>query len=396
MGKLGLTPVQNIGGKHIANPIKIIRKFIEVENTVGEFIRSGPDSGLPGHIRDSYRHRCDELANASGWARALGVLSRGSASRICQPYWDDQGTDGPVIDTPFSGGQCEGASYLVELAGSNSTGNPATSSRTVVGPVGGVCFGALNQFNRLPIGAQGANGCVISGGGAGVTSPEHQGSWSVTSVTRVGGLPDDCGDPPGEIIPGPNPPPNPGPLPGPEPTDDPRNPFGPPLFPIPPYIDPIFGPIPIVEDPESDGPGGGGNPSGGDGLPGSPDAIGGSAGGTTGGADGVDVDFGEPPEGKIWVAALVKATVDTRLGNIPGTGPEQTVYPTVIGNASLIYTGARGTNERLESASTLLARSTTALVLTGCRVQAQPGVTLTVSPITALTCPDNPCEDTNG
>jgi hypothetical protein len=89
----------------------------------------------------------------------------------------------------------------------------------------------------------------------------------------------------------------------------------------------------------------------------------------------------------------VQATVDSRLGNIPGTGPAQTVYPTVIGNASLIYTGARGTNERLESASTLLARATTALVLTGCRVQAQPGVNLTVRPISALTCPENPCEE---
>jgi hypothetical protein len=93
---------------------------------------------------------------------------------------------------------------------------------------------------------------------------------------------------------------------------------------------------------------------------------------------------------------LVQATVDSRLGNIPGTGPEQTVYPTVIGNASLIYTGGRGTNERLESSSTLLTRQTTALVLTGCRVQAQPGVSLTVKPISAMTCPENPCEENNG
>ena len=380
----------------MANPIEVIKKIQAVENAWGEFIRNGPADGLPGYVRDKYRERCDEFANLPGWARALSKPVAGSLARACQPYWDDQGTDGPTSAPPFTGGQCP-TTYTVFVAGLNGSGQASTSNSGfgILGPIVGILRTPTGSGDSVAIGLATSSQNLTTAFGV-TTTAANAASWSITSITRDDNLADSCGDLPSELEPGPNPPPNPGPQPGPEPTDDPRNPFGPPLIPIPPFIDPVFGPIPIVGDPEPDGPGGGGNPSGGDGLPGDPDAIADSAGGTTGGADGTDVNFGEPPTGAIWVGALVQAVVDSRLGNIPGTGPAQTVYPTVIGNASLIYAGGRGTNERLESASTLLARATTALVLTGCRVQAQPGVTLTVRPISALTCPENPCEEQDG
>jgi len=382
----------------MANPIDVIRRLRDVQEGIGEFIRNGPDTGLPGYVRDKYRERCDQFANLPPWARLLGNGTAGTMDRMCRGYWEDEGKDGPISEPPFPGGQCED-SYFVFFSY-----NPIATNGTTIQPLINdiaIVQGPLSNFRSEGSGA--SQVLLITNGGGGsqtlISGTAPQGNFRnevLTSVSlRFGGA-DNCGDQPPILKPGPNPPVDPGPIDGPEPTDDPRNPFGPPLIPIPPFDDPVYGPIPIVGDPEPTGPGGGGGAGGGDGLPGSPDAVGDEAGAAAGGEGGEDVDFGEPPEGSIWVGALVQAVVDSRLGNIPGTGPPQTVYPTVIGNASLIYTGARGTNERLESASTLLARATTALVLTGCRVQAQPGVNLTVRPISALTCPENPCEEQDG
>lgn len=373
----------------MVSPIKVIRDLIGVQESIGEFIRNGPSTGLPGYVRDQYRDRCDQFANLPGWAQVLGNGTTGTMDRICTPYWDDGGFDGPEIGPPpFPGGQCEGVIYTVTLQ-NNSTSGPFGAPQTRSGP--GPVVGAFVTITLAPstgvAGIEFANGKVNTLSGGSVAAP------TILGVVRQDGQPDLCGDPPAPIVPGPNPPPDPGPTPGPEPTTDPDDPTGPPLIPIPPYVDPIYGPTPIVAPTDGGGAGGTG---GGDGLPGDPDAIADSVGGAGGGEDGEDINFGQPPDGKIWVGALVQATVDSRLGNIPGTGPAQTVYPAVIGNASLIYTGGRGTNERLESSSTLIVRATTALVLTGCRAQAQPGVNLTVKPISATTCPDNPCEETDG
>jgi hypothetical protein len=341
-------------------------------------------------VRDQYRDRCNQFANLPGWAQVLGNGTSGTMDRICTPYWDDNGWDGPVAEPPpFEGGQCAGDSYRVRVQNQTvevSLFGPEQNTFGI-GPVLGTYKDIDGFVGRAGVLYANGKKQTISGPAADVLEP------SIVSVVNQTNAADDCGSLPSTPRPGPNPPPDPGPTPGPEPTTDPDNPTGAPLLPIPPYVDPIYGPTPIVAPTDGGGAGGTG---GGDGLPGDPDAIADSAGGAAGGADGEDVNFGEPPDGKIWVGALVQATVDSRLGNIPGTGPQQTVYPTVIGNASLIYTGARGTNERLQAASTLLVRPTTALVLTGCRVQAQPGVNLTVRPISATTCPDNPCEEQDG
>lgn len=412
----------------MANPIKIITGLIKVQEQVGEFIANGPDTGLPGHVRNQYRKRCDQFANLPTWVEVLGTGSAGTMRRMCTPYWDAGGFDGPeVAPPPFTGGQCAGVLYNISAtvtATSPFTGAVFTTTSSVAraGPIQAVIPTALvnRSVCTLPGGASGFRTfsnirlrITVTANGISAPAPSTviPGDWGPSTctlnpaepndlavltnlvITRADGLPDECGNLPDTVRPGPNPPPDPGPTPGPEPTTDPDNPFGPPLLPIPPYIDPVFGPTDIG-DPDPDG--GGGGAGGGDGLPGDPDAIADPAGSTGAGPDGADVDFGEPPEGRIWVAAIIEADVDSRLGNIPGTGPAQTVYPSVIGNGSLIYDGARGSNNRITSDSTVIARETTALVLTGCRLQAQPGVTLTVSPISALTCPENPCEDTNG
>lgn len=386
---------------------KVIQDFLDREAAVADFIQNGPSEGIQGWARDKYRHRCNELANVPAWARALGGLAFGSASRICQPYWQDQGVDGPVLAPPFTGGQCE-ERYRFEVTGTLPTG--VTSGGVCVGTqnftVTSSVWGPILGFSNGPGNCTGGPGggtftlrCTCFGAGGAQRSPTAvtinvaQPAYTATvqNIRLVSGDPDDCGDPPSIPQPGPNPPTDPGPLPGPEPTDDPEGgPF--PVIPIPPYEDPVGGPTPIEPPPDTTGSGGG-NPAGGDGLPGEDDSVGGGAGGATGGEDGEDVEFGAPPIGKVWVGALIECTVDSRLGNIPGTGPQNTVYPTAIANASLRYSIGYGKSQIIRSKWTDLVRPVTSLIVEGCFVQAQPGVSASVRPISASICPENPCED---
>lgn len=376
----------------MVTPTKVIQKIINAENEVADFIQNGPSDGLPGYVRDQYRKRCDQFANLPEWARLLGNAPSGSLGRICQPYWDDRGFDGPVNPgPPFNGGQCPGDLYRVFYtftgpagqAVSNNTGN-------FKGPVSGLIWGAVNQFGAVPV-------SLISGDPTqnpvllGNTVAQFRGQGSITNITRMDGLTDSCGNPPSApLTPGPNPPPNPGPTPGPEPRDDPDG--GPiPELPIPPYEDPVYGPTPIEPGDEPTPP----PPpaAGGDGLPGAPDSVGDPAGATGTDGEGEDIDFGPPPEGRVWVGALVEYTVDSRYGNIPGTGPPNTVYPYVIGNASLRYSVGRSSSSRVRSRWHEMFRPVSTLVVEGAFIQARPGCSASVRPVSAIICPENPCGD---
>ncbi len=386
----------------MGNPFAVIQRIQEAENNVRDFIQNGPDDGIGGYVRNQYRDRCDQFANVPEWAKRLASTSAGTFDRICKPYWDDNGNDGPVAEPPFTGGQCECELYQIdfEVEGtSDQFGNPFSRDGTFKarGPIGSPFL--TDDNSRFRVSAR-SNRAGIAAPNPSCGDPQDISvdAWGFPSadaelttftVTSLASEPGDCGDPEPELKPGPNPPTDPGPTPGPEPTDDPRGrPF--PIIPIPPFEDPVFGPQTFDDDDDepTDTPG---NPSGGDGLPGNPDAVGDEAGSTAGGDDGGDFDFGPPPEGRIWVGALLQATVDLRLGNIPGTGPNNTVYPATIGNAHLIYEGARDISIPLRSRQGVLTRPVTALVVIGCFIQAQPGVTLTVRGISAIICPENPC-----
>lgn len=384
----------------MANPIKIVKTLLKAEQEIAEYVISPGGNPFERWYKDKFKQRCDEFANLPGWARALSGASGGSISRMCQPHWDEQSTDGPVNPgPPFTGGQCP-ISYRVTASGQTANG-AGTGQAFVSGPVGGLTFAFNAQNNVFSVRVVQGNGTSVALSGVSSLNPGQQGSWSITSVVPFpdANVPDNCGDPPdAPLEPGPNPPPNPGPLPGPEPTDDPDG--GPiPFIPIPPYEDPTYGPQPFIPDePGGGGPGGEPQPpSGGDGLPGADDAVGDPAGGTGTDGEGEDVNFGPPPEGRVWVGALVEFTVDPRYGNIPGTGPANTVYPYVIGNASLRYSTGRSSSSRVRSRWHEMFRPVTTLVVEGAFIQARPGCSASVRPVSAIICPDNPCgEDNDG
>ncbi len=380
----------------MANPIRVIQGLIDSQRQLGEFIRDGPDGGLPGYVRDRYRDRCDQFANIPGWVLALSPVGRQSINNWCEPYWEDGGFDGPEFEPPFVGGQCPEIYQVWATVNGTDVQVGGQSPRDIEGPLGGVQ--RIETLLGTPFPDSTRYQFIFSGPNDGpeVTaraSFDPDVSFRIDGI--VGGGEDDCGDPPPEFRPGPNPPPDPGPLPGPEPTDDPiGGPF--PDFPIPPWPGPLFD-YPIVDPlPEGDGAGEPETAPGGDGVPGDGGAIGGTVGTANGNNDGQDFLFGEPPEGRVWVGCLLRVTTNPLVGNIPGTGPISTVWPTVRGNVALKYPGFYGTSHRVNSRFQEVYRPVTSLIVEGCFVKMQPGSSARIFPVSAPTCPDNPCEVTNG
>lgn len=382
----------------MANPFKVIKGLLEAEDEVGEFIRGGPGDGFPGHVRDRFRDRCNQFANLPPWARALSGVAGGSIKRMCQPYWDDSGKDGPVIKPGYPGGQCPATYEVYATTSGIDLFIGGQTPRNLQGPLGGVTFTRTVIGNPFPDSTRfrwtfaGPNdGVEFTARGDFTPDPGFR------IAGRVDAQPDNCGDQPDTIEPGPNPPADPGPLPGPEPTNnpDPDNPI--PIIPVPPYVDPVFGPQPVT-GPDPFGPGGGEPqpPAGGDGLPGDPDAIGGEAGEVTPGESGEEVPFGEPEEGRIWVGCIVETATDPRIGDIPGTAPTSTVWPTVRANVALKYGSYFGKSERINSKFHDIFRANTSLTVTGCFIQVQPGSVCKIFPVSALKCPENPCGESNG
>lgn len=369
------------------SPGKVVDGLLGVEDAIGDFIANGPSGGFPGHVRDQYRKRCNQFANLPPWARALGGVPGGSMSRICQPYWDSNNWDGPVNDPPFTGGQCPVRYGLITK---RADGAVVGNTLFVYGPVTELRVFKISGITERTIFSG------FTAGGAPLTVQRDRGTTGnepagSATVYRTDGQADNCGDPDSEFKPGANPPPDPGPTAGPEPTADPSNPSGPPLLPVEPYFDPVFGDIP-VEGPE--GEGGGSQPPGNpDTAPGSPDNVGEGIPGTEAPEEGADTPFGDPPEGKSYIGALVKFVFPTEVGNIPGSGPENKVVSRTVGNVSLIFDGGRGTAEQVRSEWVSLVRPSGALAVSGVHVNALPGTTYTVYPLLIENCPENTCGD---
>lgn len=172
-----------------------------------DFIANGtPESIVGKYAQAGARAACRAYAaNPDGLTGDRAV----NAETACRPYLDDIGQgSSPSVATPFSGGQCPGIGYDVNLT---SVGNPGgglgTSQRSGVGPVGGVIF-SDNGFGNFGIGVQFASGPEFSGGGQANTQAPFRASWRITSIVRQDGQADNCGDPPPAVtqpIPEPDP-----------------------------------------------------------------------------------------------------------------------------------------------------------------------------------------------
>lgn len=260
-----------------------------------------PNRPIERRIGEQGRKICDAFSNVPDWAKNLGNPAIPLLGLVCEPYFANNGISPPEYVPPFTGGQCQ-VNYTVTIQSEVfpfsdcSTFGPSISANGFSGPILGLVTRTENPSGDLCTPAGNAiylrhgNPVVeslVAGAGYGATA-------SILSVVREDGLPDNCGDPPPEVQPGPNPSPtNPTIPPDEQPYDDPI--YGPTL-PLPPII--IAPELPDFEisiDPFGNG---GGTPNLDPGEPGEPVETGLPGGGGGGGGGGDGVAEGEAPPGQ--------------------------------------------------------------------------------------------------
>lgn len=338
------------------NPLDLIETLTDVAGGLGNWIANGtPESGsIAGEIQQRYRDHCDAWSNSPTWVQQIDPGARLFLSNACKPWLDSQGSGDPVLDVPFTGGQCPGVEYEVVTARTGWTrkecDDGSTSSQPGLGPITVNVHGPIGGLRRINL-ADGDCGprtsrivldafdddgapisvviwpIAVNGGFFSIGDINA----SISSVTRLDGQPDNCGDPQGE--PGPNP--NPRPDPGLDPEDEPfeRIP-GQPRLPMPEIPDPFGEPVQLPNFPfpgfDPQGDDGPSNPNVGPPVePG--DEIQGDP------TDPGDDEFGDPPEGHIWVGFLVELSDQGVTEGLQVGSPPEPIYRSSTGNYRAVY-----------------------------------------------------------
>ena len=222
----------------------IIKRVLDTADDVGEFIAGPrPQNPVGGAYHDYTRWVCDSYANVPDWAKTAatvgGAPNMGLAMDIiCGQYL---GQNMPQATVPFTGGQCPGVMYRVVVGRRANIAPPSADiPYDVVGPVRGIRTATIvpSPGNDVLQGwLQHGQGQEVNLGGMffKLNGQDNNPQWLIVSVTRLDGLPDNCGNPPAE----------PRPVPG-----VPTAPTSPPGGGQPPIWDepgggPIFRPGPI-------------------------------------------------------------------------------------------------------------------------------------------------------
>lgn len=296
--------------QRIPSPLDALTTGINAFDDLADAI-ANPDPGRPlrNAVGTAGRGYCNYLGNFPQAAR--DTLGPGFAlgSLMCDPYWKKNNFSAPVEAAPFDGGQCS-EMYQVQAGGSadvlNCTGG--TLIRTTTRALGNIGLPRMGPITSARLVLQSATTCgfanyaleftgpnigtVVTGNffsNAAGNAARIANGQLIFRVVPVDGT-DECGDPPDNLTPGPNPPPAPPTFPpGEEPGVDPD---GQPFFFVPPLPPVVPGGDPTDVPPISPPPGGGG----GGGLPGPAEP------GTP--EDGTEPE-GEAPEGKEIYAIVV-------------------------------------------------------------------------------------------
>lgn len=263
--KLSLTfegwPESMATKQRIPNPLDALEAGANAFDSVADAI-ANPDPSRPlrNAVGGAGRGYCNALGALPGLYGELLRNTQGVPSLLCKPYWDKNNYSAPTDVPPFAGGQCA-TNYRVSVvrgAPSNSVSNPA-SLANIVGPVVSMTVTFIGNFQyRMVVTAQN----LVPGGQLIHTQNilANEAPPKFGALVRNDGQPDDCGNVPGDLFPGPNPPPTPAPFPpGQEPGVDPD---GQPFFFVPPIPPVIPGGDPTTVPPIVPPPGGGGNPPG--------------------------------------------------------------------------------------------------------------------------------------
>lgn len=365
-----------------------------------DYIRSGQPQSTYGKIqqqiaRQACRQYADDPAQFPGRAAVL-------VENACRPYLDDIGYGSPPrIELPFRGGQCCDATYAVSFSGLNTAQEPVSGTTNISGKI----LGSYERSNQpsQPTKTAGVRRELCSGQvdeiGLITVFESQDTGFEITGVVRIDGLPDDCGNVPPELE-------DPIPPPTPSPTVEPFQPEPGIDIDIGVEINPDgtinvnIGTGPIQIDPFGGGDGGGGD--GGGATPtqnpkGGPENLGDPIEGGPGtGNDDGDVDFGAPPDGRVWVGVLLEVTGDGGAAKLPNSVAGAEVYPTVSGNLTLKYAGGQGPSLRVTSKWSEAFRPSNALEVVGVRVGMLPSFSYRVYPVSEVICPDDECSNSEG
>lgn len=192
--------------QNLADLVDIVDGFSQLSEAGGELIQM-----MPG-FNSAARGFCRVIANTPG-----GQLSQNlDFPTVCTPFWDEDGISPPTeTPQPFTGGQCSGTEYEVNLDVITGGGVEQDYSNDMFGPISFGGFEEGTTGGGAPVWVAVVNGGVIPAGnpGAGQTetwrpqifpgSPNTVPAPTLVSfsVSPING-PDNCGDPPPIFNPG--------------------------------------------------------------------------------------------------------------------------------------------------------------------------------------------------
>lgn len=165
----------------------------------------GPRAVINRAICDVYGSDDDAVRSIAGVVG--GVAGSLALPSFCRPYWEDNGDVGPSEFSPVSGGQCDGVAYDVFVtrvppgqsaeqtseayANSDLIGPCSVENIRADGPAGGDPQASIWKFDVVTAGDS------FPGQIAARTSPTFE-------FVREDGMPDECGNPPGDVRPDPD------------------------------------------------------------------------------------------------------------------------------------------------------------------------------------------------
>lgn len=304
----------------------------------GEKVETWLANPSPTNPLSSFQHRagraiCDRWARG---ARPQVIPGRDLYYRnLCSEYLGS-GVPTQVAGSapPFAGGQCAGVAYKPTIAARRWSFDGSTDLGIITQETSGATIGPFTRARLGTTNAQGRSQNLLIVRPDGTTQSVELFSWAafanpvyIVSVERLDGLPDDCGDFPGQYAPAT---PNPTPDPRPGPVQGPSN------FPFPGIditvnndgdvvIDYGDGEPPdvIIPGDEEPGGGGGGAAPGDQGEPGETESTG----------DGDETE-GEAPPGEVLVGLKL---------DLVAAPPFAKVFaPGVYRGGAYIYMGGEG------------------------------------------------------
>lgn len=175
--------------------LDVIGKVSDAAVAAGEVAQAIP------WTRPAYQQWCRIMAG-TGVPQALNAID---VPTICQPYLDDDGRTFGGDVAPFTGGQCDGVGYNLNITSVTKRNGVTQLNATLnhFGRIGPLSFTSSSQENFISKQLKDKFGAVIQQANIGGNPGDVlETTLTINSLTRADGQADNCGNPPSEYQPG--------------------------------------------------------------------------------------------------------------------------------------------------------------------------------------------------